>query len=212
MLSAHPQHYIPSHQALEYVLYCNVWHLLREKYPALQLVSKQSLHVTWTIMLTLGPCSSGTYHRHAKVWPYKDVRPILYVPLNWGAAQTLRISTNRIAQFHQIRTNGFIHPSLRNVTLSNVTPSLISYMCLVQISLLVLIFSSHTSWVLTLKQSTKEIKPQARTHYVVVIVIIAMLTLFYSIMSNDTSILYYNTSKLTLQTSLIPHALWLPHA
>ena len=37
-------------------------------------------------------------------------------------------------------------------------------------------------------------------------------TLCYSIMSHATLILYYHTSMLTLHTSLISHALWLPHA
>ena len=45
-----------------------------------------------------------------------------------------------------------------------------------------------------------------------IIVIFAMLTLCYSIMSHVSLILYYYASMLTLQTSLISYALWLPHA
>ena len=73
-------------------------------------------------------------------------------------------------------------------------------MCLVKISLLVVTFPSHTSQISTLKQSTKEFKPHARTHHIVIIVniiIMAMLTLWYSLMSHATLILYYHTSTLT---------------
>jgi hypothetical protein len=50
----------------------------------------------------------------------------------------------------------------------------------VQISLLIVTFPSHISLVSTLKQATKELKPHAHTHHVVMIVTIvinAMLTL-----------------------------------
>jgi hypothetical protein len=89
-------------------------------------------------------------------------------------------------------------------------------------SLFVDTFPSHMSHVLTLKQSTKEYKPHARMHHVlivVIIVIIAMLTLCYSIMSHTTLILlsfyffiFDQESMLTLQNSLISHELWLPQA
>ena len=61
----------------------------------------------------------------------------------------------------------------------------------------------------------QEFKPHACTHHVVIIVINvinAMLILCYSIMSHATLILFYHAYKLTLYTSLISHALWLPHA
>ena len=47
-------------------------------------------------------------------------------------------------------------------------------------------------------------------HYSVIVVIIAMSTLSYSIVSHNTLILYDHASMLTLQTSLISRALWLP--
>ena len=56
---------------------------------------------------------------------------------------------------------------------------------------------------------TKKFKPHACTHHVD---IIAMLTLCYSIMSYATLILYHHISMLTLQTSLILCAFWLPQA
>jgi hypothetical protein len=49
-------------------------------------------------------------------------------------------------------------------------------MCLVKISLIVVTTPSHVSQTLTLKQVTKEFKPYARTHHVIIIVIIATLT------------------------------------
>ena len=58
---------------------------------------------------------------------------------------------------------------------------------------------------LTLKQSAKEFKPHTHMHHVVINainVIIAMLTLCYSIMSHAKPILYYHTSMLTLRNSL----------
>ena len=67
-----------------------------------------------------------------------------------------------------------------------------------QISLLVVMFPSHISWVLTLKLTTKEFKPQACTHHVVIIVIIAMLTLCASIMSHVTLFFFYHTSMLNI--------------
>ena len=66
-------------------------------------------------------------------------------------------------------------------------------MCSVQISLLVVTFPSHTSRTSTLKQSTKEFKPHARTHHIIVIVnivIIATMSLCHSLMSHATLILY----------------------
>ena len=56
--------------------------------------------------------------------------------------------------------------------------------------------------------STKEFKPHACMHHVVIIV---MLALCYFIMSHATLILYYHTPMLTLQTFLMSRALWLPH-
>jgi hypothetical protein len=82
-------------------------------------------------------------------------------------------------------------------------------MCSILISLLVVTFPSHISWVLTLMKSTKEFKPHARTNHIVIFVIIAMLILYNSMTSHATIILYHHTSMLTLQTSLISHALWL---
>ena len=66
-------------------------------------------------------------------------------------------------------------------------------MCSVQISLLMVTFPSHTSRTSTLKQSTKEFKPHARTHHIIVIVnivIIATMSLCHSLMSRATLILY----------------------
>ena len=48
-------------------------------------------------------------------------------------------------------------------------------------------------------------------HHVVIVVIIAMLTLCYSIMSHAALIIFYRAFMLTLHKSLIPRALWLPH-
>ena len=64
-------------------------------------------------------------------------------------------------------------------------------------------FPSQMSWVLTLKNSIREFKPHARTLHATIIVIIAMLTLCYPIMSHATLILYYHASMLTLLTLLI---------
>ena len=47
-------------------------------------------------------------------------------------------------------------------------------------------------------------------HHVIIIVISAMLTLCYFIMSHAT--LIYQASMLTLHTTLISHAFWLPQA
>jgi hypothetical protein len=51
-------------------------------------------------------------------------------------------------------------------------------------------------------------------HHVVmvVIIVIAMLTLCYCIMTLATLILFYPASMLTLQNTLVLHALWLPLA
>ena len=62
--------------------------------------------------------------------------------------------------------------------------------------------------------------PKNLNHYVhtyhvvimIVIVIIALLTSCYSIISHVTLILFYHASILTLQNSLISHALWWPQA
>ncbi len=86
-------------------------------------------------------------------------------------------------------------------------------MFLVEISLFVVTCPSHISLILTLKQSTKELKPQVRTHQVDIIVIIiidAMLVLCCSTMSHATLTLSYHTFMLTLHHSLKPRALWLP--
>ena len=53
----------------------------------------------------------------------------------------------------------------------------------------------------------KKFKPHTRTHHVVVIVILAMLTLCYSIMSHATLVLYYHAFMLTLHASLMSCAL-----
>jgi hypothetical protein len=50
-------------------------------------------------------------------------------------------------------------------------------------------------------------------HHVVMVIIldiIAMLALYYSIMSHAVLILYCHGSKLTLQNNLTSYALWLP--
>ena len=58
-------------------------------------------------------------------------------------------------------------------------------------------------WGLALGESTKEFTPHTCTHHVVIIVIIiAMLTFCYSIMSYTTLILYYHAYMLTLRASL----------
>ena len=88
-------------------------------------------------------------------------------------------------------------------------------MFLVEISLFVVTCPSHISLILTLKQSTKELKPQVRTHQVDIIVIIiidAMLVLCCSTMSHATLNLYHHTSMLILYSCLKVHALWLPRA
>ena len=110
-----------------------------------------------------------------------------------------------------------MHLNLHNNTLLNVTPSLRSWnprerTFSIRISLLVVTFPSHISRVLTLmKQPIKEFKPHACTHHIVITIIIAMSTLCYSIMPHTTLILYYHASMLTLHTSFISRALWLPH-
>ena len=48
-------------------------------------------------------------------------------------------------------------------------------------------------------------------HHFVIVVIIATLTLCYSVMSHAKLILFYHTLMLTLQKSLISRALWLSH-
>ena len=63
-----------------------------------------------------------------------------------------------------------------------------------------------------IKIITKKFKPHTRMRHIVIIVIIAMLTLCYSMMAHATRILYYHASMLTLQSSLISCALWLPLA
>ena len=70
-----------------------------------------------------------------------------------------------------------------------------------------MIFPSHISQVLTIKWTTKEFKQHAHTHH---IVIIAMLTLCYSIMLYATLILFYYASVLTPQNPVISHVVWLP--
>ena len=86
----------------------------------------------------------------------------------------------------------------------------------VKVSLLVVTFASHISWVLTLKKTTKEFKAHTHMHHVVIIItiiifIIVMLTLCYSIMSHAILILFFDrTSMLTLDISLMSHALWVP--
>ena len=90
---------------------------------------------------------------------------------------------------------------------SFISPNPREWMCSVQISLLVVTFPSHISWVLTSKESTKEFKPYAPTHHVVVIVITSRLTSCYSITSQTTLIFYYHASLLTLHTSWISRAL-----
>ena len=77
-------------------------------------------------------------------------------------------------------------PSVMSLPLLHPKP-LGKWMCLVQISLLVVTFPFHISWNLTLKWSTKEFYSHTRTHHVV---IIAMSTLFYSIMSRYTNSLF----------------------
>ena len=47
--------------------------------------------------------------------------------------------------------------------------------------------------------------------HIIIIVITALLTSCYSRMSHAKLILYYRSSMLTLQTSVISCALWLPH-
>jgi hypothetical protein len=74
-------------------------------------------------------------------------------------------------------------------------------------SLSLLSYPPHTLEVLTLKLSIKEFRPHAHTHHVVIVVIIAMLTLCYLIMLHAILSLYFHTSRLTLQTSLLSHAL-----
>ena len=56
-----------------------------------------------------------------------------------------------------------------------------------------------------------EFKPHDCMHHVLIIVIISMLTLCYFIISHATLIIYYQAFMLTLHTSLISCALWLPH-
>ena len=111
-------------------------------------------------------------------------------------------------------------PTLHNVILRNVVPSLISSnetlgnKCAQSKSPSLLShFPSHISWVLALKWSTKVFRPHARTHHVVIVVIIiiiAMLTLCYSTTSHATPILYCHTPMLTLQTPLLSRAIRLP--
>ena len=91
-----------------------------------------------------------------------------------------------------------------NITILNVTTSLISHnprerMFSLQISLLVVTFPSHISWILTLKCSTKEFKPHVHMHHVVIIVIIVIIAMV--LFHNVTLILYYHASMLPLHTS-----------
>ena len=65
--------------------------------------------------------------------------------------------------------------------------------------------SSHISHVLIFKRTTKEFRPHAQTHHIVIIVIvviIAMPTLCHSIMSHATLIIFDHACMLTLQTYL----------
>jgi hypothetical protein len=67
-------------------------------------------------------------------------------------------------------------------------------------------FPSHISWILTFKKTTQEFKSRACMHHVVIIVnivIIAVVTLCYSIMSHVTLVLFYHASMLTPQNSFI---------
>ena len=112
-----------------------------------------------------------------------------------------------------------IHPSLRDVTLYNVTHSLMSQtpweqMCPVQSSFLVITCPSHIYhrfW--HYKNQPKNSNQKFATHHIVVVVIVVMSTSWYSTMSHATLILYYHASMLTSSTSLISHALswyWTP--
>jgi hypothetical protein len=82
----------------------------------------------------------------------------------------------------------YVHLNLHNITLLNVTPSLIpknpkEHMCSVGVSLHVVTFPSHISQIMTLEQSIKEFGPRARVHHVVIIVVLAMLifVLFHNV-------------------------------
>ena len=147
----------------------------------------------------------------------------LYIAAGWGWLAYF----GHIHQLQVGKVNAdlllHVHPNLRNVTLCKCR-SLSIYLetlgngcaqfkspCLLSHFPLVCIMG------LTLKQFTNEFKPHAHMHLVVtifIIVNIAVLTLYSFIMSHQhaTLILYYHTSIVTLQNSLIPCALWLPHA
>ena len=110
-----------------------------------------------------------------------------------------------------------IHSKLRNINLLNVTPSLIfqsfrEWMFSIWISLLIVMFPSHISYILTLKWTTKQLIPHACTHHIVVIIInIVMLLLCCFIMSHVTLILLYHAFVLTSQNFLISRApCWFP--
>ena len=134
--------------------------------------------------------------------------------------------------------NSMSTPNLQNVTFCNVIPSLISrnprvWMCSVQISLLVVTFPSHLSWVLHTSSCHFFLSfimgfarimlshfPRIYHGFCVHHIVIAIyhdrhycnVDFIKSIMLYTTLILYYHTSKLTLQTSIISCAFWLPQA
>ena len=100
-----------------------------------------------------------------------------------------------------IRRSGSYNPMLRNTSFYNVTPSLISQTrgngCAQFSSPYV---SIDINW----------IHQNIHTHHIIIsvmIIIHAMLTPGYFMMSHATLILYYHTSMLTLHTSLISCAL-----
>jgi hypothetical protein len=105
-----------------------------------------------------------------------------------------------------ICTINWVHPNLLNFTFIYVTPPLISqnpmkWLLLVQFSSLVVTFPSHIAWVLTLSRCHH----CNYYHYCNV-----DFVLFHNIICYTTSL--YHESMLALHTSLLSHALWLPHA
>ena len=68
-----------------------------------------------------------------------------------------------------------IHPHLHNVTPSLIFWNHVEWLFSILISLLIVIFSSYISLILTLNEITVEFRPHAHTHHGVIIMIIVII-------------------------------------
>ena len=103
-----------------------------------------------------------------------------------------------------------LHSKLRNINKPNVTPSLISRVLSLNLTRCHVSFPYIMGFDITINH--QRIQTTSSHALLVIVVIIAMLTLCYSIISHTTLILFYQTSMLALQNSLISRALWLSPA